>query len=230
MANILNIDTSSKICSVALAINGEIVKGFESKETMDHAKSLAPFVDQCINYIRENNLHLNAVAVVAGPGSYTGLRIGLSLAKGLCFSLDLPLLTLSSLEVLAVRGIFSYPEFSGNELIVPMLDARRMEVYTAVYDSALFKEMDEHPVELDENSFSNFYSKEKIIFIGDGIDKFKPIYKGENGIWLQNLSSHAKFMVPLAEKRLKEGKFANVAYSTPNYLKEYQATKSKPRL
>lgn len=230
MSKILNIETSSKHCSVALAIDGEVVKGFESKEEMDHSVSLAPFVEECMKYLRENHFELDAVCVTDGPGSYTGIRIGLSMAKGLAFSLNIPLITLSSLEVLAVRAIFTYPEFNGNELIVPMIDARRMEVYTSVLNSGLGNEMEEKALILDEKSFTELYDQEKILFIGDGTDKFKDIYGGNNGIWIKNGMPHAKFMVTLAEKRLKEGKFADVAYSTPRYLKEYQATQSKPRL
>lgn len=230
MAKILNIETSSKHCSVALAIDGEIVRGFESKEEMDHSISLAPFVEDCMKYLNDNNLKLDAVCVTDGPGSYTGIRIGLSMAKGLAFSLDIPLITLSSLEVLAVRAIFTYHNFYGDETIVPMIDARRMEVYTTVFDSGLKRKMDEKALVLNENSYFDIFKDKKILFIGDGSDKFKELYGGDNAIWIENGMPHAKFMVTLAEKRLKESKFADVAYSSPRYLKEYQATQSKPRL
>lgn len=230
MAKILNIETSSRHCSVALAIDGEIVKGFDSKEEMDHSVSLAPFVDECMKYLRGKHMKLDAICVTDGPGSYTGIRIGLSMAKGLAFSLNIPMITLSSLEVLAVRAIFTYPDFNGDELIVPMIDARRMEVYTSVINSRLENEMEEKNLILDEKSFSELFQHNKIIFIGDGTEKFKGIYRGTNAIWIKNGIPHAKFMVTLAEKRLKESKFADVAYSTPRYLKEYQATQPKPRL
>ena len=230
MANILNIDTSSSICSVALASDREIMLGFESSQKMDHSTSLAPFVEKCMEYVRSNSLKLDAISVVAGPGSYTGLRIGYSMAKGLAFGLDIPILALSSLEVMTVRAIFTDPEFTGQELIVPMMDARRLEVYTAVFDSGLKKIGDEKALILNENSFKDLYDKEKVIFIGDGTEKFKELYKGKNALWLGNGMPHAKYMTTLSEKKFKDKNFADPAYSTPVYLKEYQATTPKNKL
>lgn len=230
MANILNIDTSSKICSVALATDGEIRLGFESSNPMDHSVSLAPFVEKCLDYIKEKGEKIDAVSVSSGPGSYTGLRIGLSLAKGVAFGLSVPLITISTLEIMTVRAFFTYPEFSGEEIVVPMVDARRMEVYTGVYDSSLTKIEQERAEILDETSFSQLTDKEKVIFIGDGSEKFKDLYGGTNAVWLGEGMSHAKYMAPLSEKYFKEKKFADVAYAVPNYLKEYQATSPRNRL
>lgn len=230
MAIILNIDTSSKICSVALAQDGETIVGLESGNEMDHATSLAPFVKKCLNYLNENNLKLDAISVIIGPGSYTGLRIGLSMAKGLVYGLEIPLITLSSLEVMAVRAIFTYHDFNGIETIVPMMDARRMEVYTGVFNSSLKLELPEKPEILDENSLEFLKEKEKVIFIGDGIEKFKPLYSYENAIWLGNGMSHAKYMTILSEKLYKENSFSDIAYTTPRYLKEYQASQPKSKL
>lgn len=230
MANILNIDTSSKICSVALATDGEIRLGFESSNPMDHSVSLAPFVEKCLDYIKEKGEKIDAVSVSSGPGSYTGLRIGLSLAKGVAFGLSAPLITISTLEIMTVRAFFTYPEFSGEEIVVPMVDARRMEVYTGVYDSSLTKIEQERAEILDETSFSQLTDKEKVIFIGDGSEKFKDLYGGTNAVWLGEGMSHAKYMAPLSEKYFKEKKFADVAYAVPNYLKEYQATSPRNRL
>lgn len=227
MANILNIDTSASFCSVALSKDGEITLGFESSNKMDHSSSAAPFVEKCITFIKEQNEKLDAVSVTAGPGSYTGLRIGLSLAKGIAFGMDIPLITLSSLQVMAVRAIFSDADFSGTEMIVPMIDARRMEVFTGVYDSRLNPIYPEMPLILDENSFQNLQSAERVIFIGDGSEKFKSLYQADNGVWLGTLMPHAKFMAALSEKFYREKKFSDIAYSTPNYLKEYQATTPK---
>ena len=165
MAIILNIDTSSSICSVSLAKDGEIIQGYESSKKMDHSTSLAPFVKNCLDYLRQKGEKLEAVSVTIGPGSYTGLRIGLSLAKGISFGLEIPLITLSSLKVLTVRAIFSYPDFNGNELIVPMMDARRMEVYTGVYNSALEVMEPETALILDESSFKNLIQTDKVLFI-----------------------------------------------------------------
>lgn len=230
MAVIINIDTSSKYCSVALAINGEVVFGMESSEEMDHSVSLAPFVDKAIKYLREKDKKLDAVSVINGPGSYTGLRIGFSLAKGLAFSLDLPLITLSSLEVMAVRAMFSYPEFQGNETIVSMMDAGRMEVYAGTYDHTLNLRGKEKPEILTEDSFSDLVKEKKVIFVGDGTSKFKSLYKNENAVWLGNLMPHAKYMTALSEKYYRENKFSDLAYVTPRYLKEYMVTQSKSKL
>lgn len=230
MAKILNIDTSASICSVALAIDREIVLGFESSKKMDHSTSLAPFVDKCMEYVRQHSLKLDAVSVTAGPGSYTGLRIGYSLAKGLAFGLDIPLIVLSSLAVMSVRAFFTDPDFTGEEIIVPMIDARRMEVFTGVYDSGLNIIEPERALILDENSFKSLHDKKKVIFIGDGAGKFKNIYKGNNALWLGPGMPHTKYMTALSELYYREGKFADPAYSTPVYLKEYQATTPKNKL
>ena len=230
MANIINIDTSSQICSVALAKDGDIVLGFESAKKMDHASSLAGFVEKCLKYLKENNDKPDAVSVIIGPGSYTGLRIGLSMAKGLAFGEDIPLIALSSLKVMAAEAIFKDENFSGNELIVPMMDARRMEVYTSVLDSALNYILPETAMILNESSFNDLANKERILFIGDGIEKFKDLYSGDNAVWIGPNMPHAKYMVPLSEKYFRERRFADLAYTVPSYLKEYMTTESKKRL
>lgn len=227
MAIILNIDTSASQCSVCLAKDGEILVGLESSEKMDHSVSLAPFVEKCLEYLKEKNEKLEAVSVSNGPGSYTGLRIGLSMAKGLSYGLNIPLITISTLEIMAVRAIFSYPDITGEEIIVPMMDARRMEVYTAAYDCSLKEIISEQPLILDYNSLKELNKASKVLFIGDGTNKFKDLYKGENEVWLGSGMAHAKFMSALSEKYFREGKFADTAYSTPNYLKEYQTTVPK---
>ena len=230
MANIINIDTSSKICSVALTSDSEVMAGFESKNEMDHSVSLAPFVEKCMDFAKDKGIKIDAVAVVSGPGSYTGVRIGLSLAKGLCFSLDVPLITLSSLEVMAVRTMFSTPDWQGTEIIVPMLDARRMEVFTGAYDSRLNLIIEEQPMILDENSFEALRDKPKVIFTGDGCEKFRPLYQGTNAVFNSRIMPHAKYMAVLSEKYFRQNRFSDTAYSTPRYLKEYQATTAKAKL
>lgn len=229
MVNILNIDTSSSQCSVALSQGPETVFGLESSQKMDHSSSLAPFIKQGLNFLKERGEKLEAVSVSNGPGSYTGLRIGLSMAKGLAYGLNIPLITLSTLEIMATRALFSYHEVEGDECIVPMMDARRMEVYTAVFDSALHPMLAPCAMILDESSFENLYNKRKVLFIGDGTLKFKELYKGNNAIWLGEGMAHAKFMPVLSYKFYNEKKFADVAYAVPFYLKEYQTTQSKSK-
>lgn len=230
MGLILNIDTSSKYCSVALAQDGEILSGFESSQEMDHSVSLAPFVEKALSSAKKEGLKLDAVSVIGGPGSYTGLRIGLSMAKGLAFSLNVPLIILSSLQVITVRAMFSYPDLTGNETIIPMLDAGRMEVYAGVYDCSLKPRQEECPIILDEKSFSDYFNDDVIIFAGNGSEKFKSVYGSTNAIWLGSLLPHAKYMATLSEKMFREKDFSDIAYSSPRYLKEYKTTQSKSRI
>ena len=230
MATILNIETSGRICSVAITKDGAVEYQLEDHEGMKHAEVLAPFVDKCMKELERKEEKLDAVAVSIGPGSYTGLRIGLSLAKGVAFGLGVPLIGVSTLELLAVKGMFRNFDFTGDELLVPMIDARRMEVFTAVYDFAL------HPLEapgpriLDEDSFSGFLKERRVCFIGDGAAKFKEILKNDNAIWMENALPVARDMLALSEKAFREKRFIDIAYSTPEYLKEYQTTTPKSKL
>ena len=230
MALILNIETSSSICSVALAKDGEILLGFESSKEMDHSISLAPFVKKCIDFVKGKEEKLDAVSVSAGPGSYTGLRIGMSLAKGLAFGMNIPLITLSSLQILVVRAIFSYENFEGDEIIIPMIDARRMEVYAGVFDSSLHAVEEEKPIILDELSLNEYKDGSKVLFIGNGTEKFRPLFISGNAVWLGNHLPHAKYMVSLSELYYRRKQFSDIAYSVPFYLKEYQTTKPKSRI
>ena len=230
MAAILNIETSSTVCSTVIAKDGEIVFLKEDLEGMNHAVKLAPFVEEAISFCKEREIKLDAIAVSMGPGSYTGLRIGLSLAKGLAFSLSIPLIGISTLEILAVRAMFSRYDWEGDEIIVPMVDARRMEVFTCALDFALNRINEEQPLILDSDSFSELGLKRKVIFIGDGSEKFRDLYKHENAIWMGVYKPHARDMVTLAEKYFRESKFIDLAYSVPNYIKSYQTTVSKRKL
>ncbi len=230
MANIINIETSSKICSVALSKEGVVEYQLEDTGGMEHAIKLAPFVEKCMQELKRKGEMLDAVAVSLGPGSYTGLRIGLSMAKGLAFSLNIPLIGISTLQILAVKAMFRSMEWEGDEIIVPMIDARRMEVFTASFNFALAEIENERPLILDSQSFTNLYPYRKIIFLGDGSEKFKNIYGGENAKWLGPLMPHAKDMLALSEKYFREKRFIDIAYSTPNYLKAYQTTVPKNKV
>lgn len=229
MATILNIDTSGPQCSLCVATGGEVVVGYESGEKMDHSVTLAPFIEKCMASLKEKGMKPDAVSISNGPGSYTGLRIGLSLAKGMGFGLDIPLITLSTLEVMTVRAMFSYPDLNGGEIIVPMIDARRMEVWTAAYNCNLESVVKPQAMILSDNSLEELYRYPKVLFIGDGITKFRDLYKGNNALWLSEKGSHAKYMAPLSEKYYIENKFADLAYSVPFYLKEYQTTEPKKK-
>ncbi len=223
MALILNIETSGKYCSVALTKDGVVEFQLEDGEGMAHARRLAPFVDKCMEELARKEEKLDAVAVSIGPGSYTGLRIGLSLAKGLCFALDIPLITISTLEILAVKAMFRSMEWEGDEIIIPMMDARRMEVYTAAYDFALKPIMAPAPLILSEESYSSLPEGRRLIFIGDGAGKARGRAGREDSVWYPDVYPLARDMTALAEKAFREGKFADTAYAVPEYLKEYQA-------
>lgn len=222
---ILNIETSSRICSVALEHAGEVIFHKESEESMQHSTLLAPYVDEAVKTLRRRGENLDAVAVSIGPGSYTGLRIGLSLAKGLCFSQEIPLIGVSTLQILAVKAMFKNVVWTGDELIVPVIDARRDEVYTAVYNFGLDALMQPQPLILDGGSYSD-YADKKLIFIGDAVEKVERITGLKNAEFLY-AEPIALDMTALSEKALREGKFLDLAYSTPEYLKEFQATTPK---
>lgn len=230
MAIILNIETSSKICSVALTKDGAVEYQLEDTEGMNHAVRLAPFVEKCLEELKRKDEKLDAVAVSIGPGSYTGLRIGLSLAKGLCFSLGIPLIGVSTLKILAVKAMFRSFDWQGDEVLVPMIDARRMEVFTCAYDFALHPLTECGPLILDETSYSNLPAGRRIYFFGDGAEKFKSVAQIADAHWIDGLEAHARDMLALSEKAFRENDFIDLAYSVPQYLKEYQTTVPKNRV
>lgn len=228
MANILNIDTSTDVCSVALTSEGTVLEHREDYEGQNHAKVLSSFINDMLDYATPRGIKLDAVAVSMGPGSYTGLRIGLSEAKGLCFGSDIPLIGISTLELLTVTVMFR--EFWDDDIIfVPMIDARRKEVYTGVYDLALNKIMQPQPLILDENSFQEYKDKQ-IVFFGNGSDKAKDIIQLPNARFIKNIRPEAVNMMALSERSFRNNNFIDIAYSTPEYLKDFQSTTPKKKI
>lgn len=227
---ILNIETSSSVCSVALCDNGAVEFHIESDPGMKHAEVLGDYIQQCMDELARKEQKLDAVAVSIGPGSYTGLRIGLSMAKGLCFAQNLPLIGVPTLKILAVRGMFSDCEWEGNELLAPMMDARRMEVYTAVYNFRLDSLMEPQPLILDADSYSELLKDHKVIFIGDAVEKAQTVIDSPNAIWIKATAPYAVDMNALSELAYRRGDFLDLAYSVPEYLKEYQATIAKNKV
>lgn len=227
---ILNIETSSDMCSVALTSGGGVL--FEKREErgMNHAKVLAPFIEECMNYLANHDQKLSAVAVSIGPGSYTGLRIGLSTAKGICFGKDIPLIGISTLEIMAVSAMFRKYDWEGDELLVPMLDARRMEVYTGVYDFALNPIIQPQPHILSEESFKEYLDKGKLYFMGSGSIKAMEVIKSPNAMFMNRIVPNAVDMMALSERAFKNKQFLDLAYSVPKYLKEFQATTPKNKI
>lgn len=230
MATILNIETSGEICSVAVSRDGVVEYQLEDQGPMTHAQKLAPFIEKCMEEMARREMKPDAVAVSIGPGSYTGLRIGLSTAKGLCFGLGIPLITVSTLEILAVKVMFRSMDWTGDEILVPMLDARRMEVYTAAYDFALNKIMPPMPYILDAGSYRNLPEGRKIVFFGPGSDKAKDVVDIPASEWIDGVKAYARDMTALSEKAFRENRTANVAYAVPEYLKDFQASVPKNKL
>ena len=170
MASILNIETSTSVCSVALGSEGQIIDHYENYDGQTHATLLSQFIKDALDCVARKELTLDAIAVSIGPGSYTGLRIGLSQAKGLAFGLDIPLIGINTLHILTVSALFQ-EFFDDDVLFVPMIDARRMEVYTAVYNSALEPILEPQPMILDEHSFESLLEEKHLVFIGNGAKK-----------------------------------------------------------
>lgn len=223
MANILNIETSTQVCSVALASEGQVLEHHENYDGLTHATLLSTFVYDALRYARSREITLDAVAVSIGPGSYTGLRIGLSEAKGLAFGLDIPLITVNTLQLLTVSTMFNHL-IEDDVLYAPMIDARRMEVYTAVYDPALNVVVEPRPLILDNDSFAELLYQKNVMFMGDGSDKAREIIKHPNARFIAGIKPVALDMIALSERAFRQQDFADVAYSTPLYLKEFQAT------
>lgn len=233
MALILCIETGTDICSVGIVSNGELISLRESDSGRDHAKKVAVFVDELLS---ENNIdpqQIDAVAVGEGPGSYTGLRIGVSFAKGLCYGLGKPLIAVSSLAALTAVAIEDYKagildiEDWDSALLCPMIDARRMEVYTQVFDSKANPLNDVTAEVVDENTLAELRAKtENFVIFGSGAAKCAEVL----GAKLIEITPSVRGMAAIAEKKYTNGDFADVAYFEPYYLKDFVVTTSKKKL
>lgn len=223
MSVIINIESSGSGCSVALSVDGNVEYSKIERTPMRQSTDLAPFAAGAMEELARHEWKADAVAVSTGPGSYTGLRIGMSLAKGLAFSLDVPLIGVETLKLLAVKAMFRRMDFTGDEIIVPMVDARRMEVYTAAYDSALNALMPPQALIVRPDSFDTLPSDRKIVILGDGAMKTKEVLKLPNAEWMDGVLPLATDMPALAEKAFRENDFLDVAYGVPTYIKDYEA-------
>ncbi len=226
MATILNIETSTDVCSVCLSHDGEMKFHDADYKGRNHATVLGGFVKNALDYAKMCEMKLDAVAVSIGPGSYTGLRIGLSEAKGLSFGLDIPLIGVNTLKLLSVAVMFS-KNIGPDDYFVPMIDARRMEVFTAVYDLALNEVMPNQAMILDENSFADLLESRKLHFMGNGADKASDLIKSQNAEFTLGIRPNAADMIALSEKAFRENDFLGLAYSTPNYIKKFHTTTPK---
>jgi len=219
---ILNIETATKNCSVSIAKNGKVLV-FKDVNTgnYSHAEKLHPLIKSLLEKVKLRFEDLNAIAVSKGPGSFTGLRIGVSTAKGLCFALNIPLISLDTLNILA-HGISIERGY-----IVPLLDARRMEVYTAVFSSDYKQLTDIDAKILAVGSFKDFLDKDTVYFVGDGVAKFKAICTHKNTYFVDNIWPSANEMGILSFNKYKKSDTEDVAYFEPFYLKDFLITKSK---
>lgn len=229
MPNIIHIETSTEVCSVALSSDGVVKFHRQNFDGPSHASLLGGYVEECLKHARENNIELHAVAVSGGPGSYTGLRIGVSEAKGLCFGLNLPLIAVSTLELLCCTAMFRV-DTEDDALICPMIDARRMEVYAAVYNECLETVMPVGAYIVDENTFAEVLSQRKVIFCGNGAAKCREVINHPNAIFVDGVYPLATGMLALAERAFVRQQFNDVAYYEPFYLKEFVATTPKNKV
>jgi len=226
MPRLLLIETSTSLCSTALAEDGRIVCSRRSTEPRAHASLTAVFVKEMLEESGWTVRELDAVAVSAGPGSYTGLRVGSSTAKGLCFGGQVPLIAVSTLDILARQAIEAgLPE--GCKAILPMVDARRMEVYTAIYSPEGARLTDISPVILDENSFADLFASGPVAVIGDAAEKFAPLRATADGSVFMQCCPEASAMLVPAMRKYEKKEFEDTAYFEPFYLKQFIATTPK---
>lgn len=229
MSCILNIETSTNVCSVAVSQGGVCLFKRVDNSGPNHAVALGVFVDEALSFVDSRAIPLDAVAVSCGPGSYTGLRIGVSMAKGICYGRGLKLIAVPTLELMAVPVLLEH-ELDDETLLCPMLDARRMEVYAGIYDRALHEVRPVQADVVDGDTYREYLDKGKVCFFGNGACKCVDTINHPNAVLVKGIEPLAEYMFPLAEKRMAEGWFENVAYFVPFYLKDFVAKTPKKLL
>jgi len=227
MPTILQLETATPVCAVALSIDGKTVALKEETAPNIHASKLTLFIEEVMKQADIPFGELDAVAVSKGPGSYTGLRIGVSTAKGLCFALDKPLIGINTLSMMAAGFLEANPDYKG--LVCSMIDARRMEVFTAVYDHQLVEIEPTHAKIVDETSFLTLLDQQEITFIGNGAEKCSTVISHQNAKFLNSNFNSARHMSLLANEAFKAEKFEDVAYFEPFYLKDFVFTTPKKK-
>ena len=231
MALILNLESSTEICSVALSENGKLLALRESTEGQNHARLLSVFVDEIMKELKLEFKQLSAVAVSRGPGSYTGLRIGVSLAKGLCYAHQIPLIAISPLQAMSSHVIENRDKWqlpNHDEIaFCPMIDARRMEVYTAIFNRKNECVEETNAKIIDNNSFSDLLKEKPMVIFGNGANKCKSEIDHPNAFFIDDIKTSAQFMCLLAQKAFENNNFVDLAYFEPFYLKDFIA--GKPR-
>lgn len=230
MATILHIETSTEVCSVAVSQDGLCVFEREDREGPNHAVKSGVFIDEALSHIDSQLLTLDAVAVSGGPGSYTGLRIGVSTAKGVCFGRDAQLISVPTLEVLCVPVLLQEKVKEDDALLCPMLDARRMEVYAALFDRSLREVRPTQADIVDGDTYRAFLDERPVYFFGNGAAKCMEVIDHPNARFIEGVVPLARWMFPLAERRFFDQKFEDVAYFEPFYLKDFVAKAARDLL
>lgn len=229
MSCILNIETSTDVCSVSVSQDGACIFSQEDHDGPNHAVKLGTFVDEALSFADSHAIPLDAVAVSCGPGSYTGLRIGASMAKGICFGQDLKLIAVPTLELMAVPVLLR-EEVEEGALLCPMIDARRMEVYSAVYDRTLHEVRGIQADVVDAETYREYLDRGPVYFFGNGAEKCMEVINHPNARLIKGVEPLAKWMFPIAERRIAQEKYEDVAYFVPFYLKDFVAHQPKKLL
>lgn len=231
MPLILGIETATQVCSVSLSQDEETLSLRQSHEKNAHSKNINIFIEQVVKESRKTIRNIDAVSVSKGPGSYTGLRIGVSTAKGLCYAMDKPLIAVSTLQAMACglsEKLKVNKTYNKDVLLCPMIDARRMEVYTAIFDTENKQLRDIKAEIIDKNSFSKYLKDHKIYFFGDGSNKCQEVLgNNPNAIFIDDFKPSAKYIAGLAFKKYQKKQFEDLAYFEPFYLKDFIAGKPK---
>ncbi len=226
MGLILMIETATEICSVVLAFEGQLISIRETDKGNSHSANVAVFIDEVLKEANKTPKDLNAVAVSKGPGSYTGLRIGVSSAKGLSYGLGIPLISVDTLRSMTYGVLNNHKFIDANALFCPMIDARRMEVYSAFYDCNLKQIRDVQADIVDENSYLEYLEQHPIYFFGNGSQKCKDVFSQHpHANFIENIQLSATYMIQLAEEKYNLQEFENSAYFEPFYLKDFIAAK-----
>lgn len=226
MTSILLIETATDVCSVGISTNGELVGMEELFIKNEHAAQLQVLVAKVLQKVQLELNQIDAVAISIGPGSYTGLRVGLSAAKGYCFALNIPLIAIGTLDAMAYQASM-HPDFKGNGYLIPQLDARRMEVYSGVWNAALQIIEPVSPVILDASSYQKYLAVDTCYVFGSGAEKFKNHCKSAHLVYLHSLYASVKGMAKIAFTHYQENRVADIAYIEPFYLKDFIGTTPK---
>jgi tRNA threonylcarbamoyladenosine biosynthesis protein TsaB len=226
MSLILHLETASTVCSVALSYHGKILSLKEENKGFTHAEHLTNFIEDVMQKANKTFENIDAIAISKGPGSYTGLRIGVATAKGLCFGLAKPLIAVNTLSSMAIGASY---KFTDTNLFCPMLDARRMEVYTALYNRNGDEILATEALILNELSFKDKLDESQILFFGDGAKKFKEICNHSNANFDQEFLPSAAHMIDIAYKKYQQKQYEDLAYFEPFYLKEFYSPVAKTK-